>query len=108
MHLAARFREAEQRRIQSRRWRMKRLTHLQTKRRKRRKTVMKTTAQRQRTLVNIPALNAEHCSSEPWCRADGSSCLCADYSASLGSEEESGKDWDELEEEARKGLCLFA
>uniref|UniRef100_A0A8C1PCQ0 FACT complex subunit n=1 Tax=Cyprinus carpio TaxID=7962 RepID=A0A8C1PCQ0_CYPCA len=25
-----------------------------------------------------------------------------DYSASLGSEEESGKDWDELEEEARK------
>lgn len=29
-----------------------------------------------------------------------------DYSASLGSEEESGKDWDELEEEARKGLYL--
>lgn len=29
-------------------------------------------------------------------------CL-ADYSASIGSEEESGKDWDELEEEARKG-----
>lgn len=29
-------------------------------------------------------------------------CL-SDYSASLGSEEESGKDWDELEEEARKG-----
>lgn len=27
----------------------------------------------------------------------------ADYSASIGSEEESGKDWDELEEEARKG-----
>lgn len=27
-----------------------------------------------------------------------------DYSASVGSEEESGKDWDELEEEARKGL----
>ncbi|XP_016115806.1 FACT complex subunit SPT16 [Sinocyclocheilus grahami] len=27
----------------------------------------------------------------------------SDYSASLGSEEESGKDWDELEEEARKG-----
>lgn len=27
-----------------------------------------------------------------------------DYSASIGSEEESGKDWDELEEEARKGL----
>lgn len=26
-----------------------------------------------------------------------------DYSASVGSEEESGKDWDELEEEARKG-----
>lgn len=26
-----------------------------------------------------------------------------DYSASIGSEEESGKDWDELEEEARKG-----
>ncbi|XP_043952874.1 FACT complex subunit SPT16 [Gambusia affinis] len=26
----------------------------------------------------------------------------SDYSASLGSEEESGKDWDELEEEARK------
>ncbi|TNM93658.1 hypothetical protein fugu_001834 [Takifugu bimaculatus] len=26
----------------------------------------------------------------------------ADYSASIGSEEESGKDWDELEEEARK------
>lgn len=37
-----------------------------------------------------------------------SSCLLClvDYSASLGSEEESGKDWDELEEEARKGLCL--
>lgn len=32
-------------------------------------------------------------------------CLCfTDYSASVGSEEESGKDWDELEEEARKGL----
>lgn len=31
----------------------------------------------------------------------------ADYSASLGSEEESGKDWDELEEEARKGLYLL-
>lgn len=34
------------------------------------------------------------------------SCMCTyflDYSASLGSEEESGKDWDELEEEARKG-----
>uniref|UniRef100_A0A3P8R2D4 FACT complex subunit n=1 Tax=Astatotilapia calliptera TaxID=8154 RepID=A0A3P8R2D4_ASTCA len=30
----------------------------------------------------------------------------SDYSASLGSEEESGKDWDELEEEARKGLYL--
>lgn len=31
-------------------------------------------------------------------------CFCfAEYSASLGSEEESGKDWDELEEEARKG-----
>lgn len=33
-------------------------------------------------------------------------CVCvyiSDYSASLGSEEESGKDWDELEEEARKG-----
>uniref|UniRef100_A0A3B5PW37 FACT complex subunit n=1 Tax=Xiphophorus maculatus TaxID=8083 RepID=A0A3B5PW37_XIPMA len=30
----------------------------------------------------------------------------SDYSASLGSEEESGKDWDELEEEARKGSCL--
>lgn len=36
-----------------------------------------------------------------------------DYSKeSLGSEEESGKDWDELEEEARKGkffivCCLF-
>lgn len=29
----------------------------------------------------------------------------SDYSASVGSEEESGKDWDELEEEARKGLC---
>ena len=29
-------------------------------------------------------------------------CLL-DYSASVGSEEESGKDWDELEEEARKG-----
>lgn len=29
-----------------------------------------------------------------------------DYSASVGSEEESGKDWDELEEEARKGLYL--
>uniref|UniRef100_A0A6Q2Z537 FACT complex subunit n=1 Tax=Esox lucius TaxID=8010 RepID=A0A6Q2Z537_ESOLU len=30
-------------------------------------------------------------------------CMCfSDYSASLGSEEESGKDWDELEEEARK------
>uniref|UniRef100_A0A667WMJ2 FACT complex subunit n=1 Tax=Myripristis murdjan TaxID=586833 RepID=A0A667WMJ2_9TELE len=28
----------------------------------------------------------------------------SDYSASLGSEEESGKDWDELEEEARKGF----
>ncbi|XP_064197902.1 FACT complex subunit SPT16-like [Anguilla rostrata] len=28
--------------------------------------------------------------------------LSLDYSASLGSEEESGKDWDELEEEARK------
>uniref|UniRef100_A0A4W5MBF3 FACT complex subunit n=1 Tax=Hucho hucho TaxID=62062 RepID=A0A4W5MBF3_9TELE len=27
----------------------------------------------------------------------------SDYSASMGSEEESGKDWDELEEEARKG-----
>lgn len=32
--------------------------------------------------------------------------VLSDYSASLGSEEESGKDWDELEEEARKGwLC---
>lgn len=30
-------------------------------------------------------------------------CDISDYSASLGSEEESGKDWDELEEEARKG-----
>lgn len=30
-----------------------------------------------------------------------------DYSASLGSEEESGKDWDELEEEARKGECFI-
>lgn len=29
-----------------------------------------------------------------------------EYSASLGSEEESGKDWDELEEEARKGECF--
>lgn len=29
---------------------------------------------------------------------------CTDYSASIGSEEESGKDWDELEEEARKGM----
>lgn len=30
----------------------------------------------------------------------------ADYSKeSMGSEEESGKDWDELEEEARKGEC---
>lgn len=29
-----------------------------------------------------------------------------DYSASVGSEEESGKDWDELEEEARKGMYL--
>lgn len=28
----------------------------------------------------------------------------SNYSASVGSEEESGKDWDELEEEARKGL----
>uniref|UniRef100_A0A8D3DEU5 FACT complex subunit n=1 Tax=Scophthalmus maximus TaxID=52904 RepID=A0A8D3DEU5_SCOMX len=28
----------------------------------------------------------------------------SDFSESLGSEEESGKDWDELEEEARKGL----
>ena len=38
-----------------------------------------------------------------------SHCSCyvfVDYSASLGSEEESGKDWDELEEEARKGLYL--
>lgn len=33
-------------------------------------------------------------------------CLFLDYSGSLGSEEESGKDWDELEEEARKGLYL--
>lgn len=33
--------------------------------------------------------------------------LFADYSESLGSEEESGKDWDELEEEARKGLLFF-
>lgn len=33
-------------------------------------------------------------------------CLFVDYSASLGSEEESGKDWDELEEEARKGSYL--
>ena len=32
-------------------------------------------------------------------------CL-AEYSESLGSEEESGKDWDELEDEARKGLYL--
>lgn len=33
--------------------------------------------------------------------------LCVtDYSESLGSEEESGKDWDELEEEARKGLYM--
>lgn len=33
-----------------------------------------------------------------------------DYSKeSLGSEEESGKDWDELEEEARKGkLCVVS
>uniref|UniRef100_A0A673AZ33 FACT complex subunit n=1 Tax=Sphaeramia orbicularis TaxID=375764 RepID=A0A673AZ33_9TELE len=31
----------------------------------------------------------------------------SDYSASLGSEEESGKDWDELEEEARKGWCPY-
>lgn len=31
-----------------------------------------------------------------------------DYSKeSLGSEEESGKDWDELEEEARKGFLKF-
>lgn len=30
--------------------------------------------------------------------------IIPDYSKeSLGSEEESGKDWDELEEEARKG-----
>lgn len=33
-------------------------------------------------------------------------CVFIDYSASVGSEEESGKDWDELEEEARKGLYL--
>lgn len=32
-------------------------------------------------------------------------CCIPEYSASLGSEEESGKDWDELEEEARKGEC---
>lgn len=36
------------------------------------------------------------CASDVW-------LLISDYSASLGSEEESGKDWDELEEEARKG-----
>ena len=30
--------------------------------------------------------------------------VSTDYSASMGSEEESGKDWDELEEEARKGI----
>ena len=34
--------------------------------------------------------------------------LLADYSKeSLGSEEERGKDWDELEEEARKGMSAF-
>lgn len=38
-----------------------------------------------------------HCPTEPSLRCT------ADYSASIGSEEESGKDWDELEEEARKG-----
>ncbi len=32
--------------------------------------------------------------------------LITDYSESLGSEEESGKDWDELEEEARKGEII--
>lgn len=39
----------------------------------------------------------EHRLTEPSLR------FTADYSASIGSEEESGKDWDELEEEARKG-----
>lgn len=34
-------------------------------------------------------------------------CVFVDYSASVGSEEESGKDWDELEEEARKGSYVL-
>lgn len=46
------FREAEQRKTRSLKWRTRPSTRRQTKKRRRRKTAMKTTAQRQRTLVS--------------------------------------------------------
>lgn len=101
------LREVAQRQIPSRRWRTRPSTRLRMKTRRRRKTAMRTTTPRRRTLVS-GSTHETHLANGNGGNFHfgpiGFPPCSLDYSASVGSEEESGKDWDELEEEARKGL----
>lgn len=100
------LREVARRQIPSRRWRTRPSTRLRMKTRRRRKTATRTTTPRRRTLVS-GSTHETHLANGNGGNIHfgpiGFPPCSLDYSASVGSEEESGKDWDELEEEARKG-----
>lgn len=87
------------------RWRTRHSTLQLMSKRRRKRTVTKITLPRRKTpVIAVRACGIyEETFFVLFIEAICFVCF-AEYSASLGSEEESGKDWDELEEEARKGM----